>query len=49
MEQIALCNTQVVILSDLNLQLVTPSSSATTFRRILEQFWADTTCVGSYA
>src|SRR6218665_2630532 len=40
MEQIALYNTQVVILGDLNLQLATPSSSssATNFQQILEQF-----------
>jgi len=39
MEQIALYNTQVVILGDLNLQLETPSSSsAINFRQILEQF-----------
>ena len=37
MEQIALYNTQIVILGDLNLQLATPSScSATNFQQILE-------------
>jgi hypothetical protein len=39
LEQFALYNTQMVVLGDLNLHLeATSSSSATTFRSILEQF-----------